>query len=266
MRNLLERFSEGFCPLASGSKGNCIYIGSKKTKILVDAGISAKAICERLAELQVDIRQIDAVLISHEHIDHIQAIKVLVSKYQIPIIANRETARAIVQRFQITPRFKIFMTGETFEFGDFEIHPFTIQHDAQDPVGFTITYNGIKIGISTDLGFVTTLVANRLENCDLLYVEANHKPSMVHASNRPLIYKQRVLSRTGHLSNEACGELLLQVAHEKLQQVYLAHLSSECNTPQVALETVESILKQHNIKLSITVAHQEQSSTPLIFH
>jgi phosphoribosyl 1,2-cyclic phosphodiesterase len=256
----------GFCPLASGSKGNCIYIGTKKTKILVDAGISMKNIKEKLLELGTSIEKIDAIMISHEHTDHIAGLRVLASKLGIPIIANTETAKAIVEQFHECPNFKIFITGETFEFQDLEIHPFTVQHDARDPVAFTIKTEHEKLGICTDLGFATSLVQNHLKNCHILYVEANHKPSMVHASSRPASYKQRVLSRTGHLSNEACGELLAHVAHDAIKQVYLAHLSSECNTPDTALNTVSSILQLHGIALNIAIAHQEVRSkaTPLL--
>lgn len=257
---------EGFCPLASGSKGNCIYVGTKSTKILIDAGISTKMIKERLAEIGVDLSEIDAILVSHEHSDHIAGLKVLSLKYGIPIIANQLTAKAICEYLRETPRFKIFLTGEPFAFGDMQIHPFSVQHDAVDPVAFTIAFDALKIGVCTDLGFVTTLVSSHLANCNLLFVEANHKPEMVHASNRPMVYKQRVLGRTGHLSNEACGELLSHVAHDALKQVYLAHLSSECNTPEVALNTVRSILLQNSIELPIAIAHQEVRSTPTLWN
>src|SRR5262249_31630801 len=150
----------------------------------------------------------------------------------------------IVEHFHDCPKFKIFSTGETFEFGDLEIHPFTIQHDTLDPVAFTIRLDNLKLGFCTDLGFATSLVSNKLQQCDYLYLEANHQPSMVHASSRPMIYKQRVLSRTGHLSNEACGHLLSQVAHSGLKHVHLAHLSSECNTPETALQVIRNILNE----------------------
>ena len=129
----------------------------------------------------------------------------------IPILANHETAKGIVNTFHDCPKFKIFSTGETFEFGDLEIHPFSIQHDTLDPVAFTIRLDHLKLGFCTDLGFATSLVQTRLQGCDYLYLESNHQPDMVLASNRPLIYKQRVLSRSGHLSNEDCGNLLAEV-------------------------------------------------------
>lgn len=256
---------KGFCPLASGSKGNCIYVGSANTKILIDAGLSAKAITAKLAEINVAIGDIDAILVTHEHGDHILGLKVLAYKLGIPVLANHETARGIVESFHDCPKFKIFSTGETFEFGDLEIHPFSVQHDTLDPVAFTIQVDGLKLGFCTDLGHATSLVVNKLRDCDYLYVEANHQPSMVHASPRPMVYKQRVLSRTGHLSNEACGNLLAQVAHSGLKHVHLAHLSSECNTPEVAHNVVSEILERHGIRLDISIAPQERLAKAIAF-
>lgn len=256
---------KGFCPLASGSKGNCIYLGTNNTKILIDAGLSAKSIIAKLAEINIDIQDIDAILISHEHSDHIQGLKVLAYRMGIPVLANTETAKGIVETFHDCPKFKIFSTGETFEFGDLEIHPFSIQHDTLDPVAFTIRTGNLKLGFCTDLGFVTTLVTNHLRGCDYLYVEANHQPSMVHACARPMVYKQRVLSRSGHLSNEACGNLLGQVAHQGLKHVHLAHLSSECNSPEVAMQVIKGILSEKGINLDMCVAPQEMISKAIYF-
>jgi phosphoribosyl 1,2-cyclic phosphodiesterase len=256
---------KGFCPLASGSKGNCIYLGTPQTKILIDAGISGKAIKARLAEINVDIEDIDAILITHEHTDHIQGLKVLAYKMGIPVFANHETAKGIVETFHDCPKFKIFSTGETFEYGDLEIHPFSIQHDTLDPVAFTIRTGGLKLGFCTDLGFATSLVQTQLKECDYLYLEANHQPSMVHASPRPMVYKQRVLSRSGHLSNEGCGNLLANVFCPQLKGVQLAHLSSECNTPETAIRVVKEILQNNGIDLDICTAPQERISKPVFF-
>ncbi len=255
----------GFCPLASGSKGNCIYVGSKHTKILIDAGLSAKATKLRLEEIGVDISEIDAILITHDHSDHISGLKVLANKLNIPILANNETAKGIVNTFQDCPRFKIFSTGESFEFGDMEIHPFSIQHDTLDPVAFIIHTEGKKLGFCADIGFATTLVQNKLKMCDYLYLEANHQPSMVHASARPMVYKQRVLSRTGHLSNEACGQLLCEVAHSGLKHVHLAHLSSECNTPDTAISVICEQLQVRGISLDISIAPQHKNAKAIYF-
>lgn len=255
----------GFCPLASGSKGNCIYLGTKHTKILIDAGLSAKSIIQKLAEIDVDIADIDAILISHEHSDHISGLKVLSYKMGIPVIANSETAKGIAEYFKDSTKFKIFATGESFEFMDLEIHPFSILHDTPDPVAFTIKNQNIKMGFCTDLGFATSLVEQRLKNCDYLYLEANHQPSMVHACSRPMIYKQRVLGRHGHLSNENCGKLLSQIYHPKLKKVYLAHLSQECNHERVALEVVRNEI-DNNDELEIIIAYQEKVSAMTLFN
>ncbi|MBS4166230.1 putative metallo-hydrolase YycJ [Neochlamydia sp. AcF65] len=255
----------GFCPLASGSKGNCVYLGTPQLKLLIDAGLSARATKEKLAEIGVDFRELDAILITHEHSDHIQGLKVLALKMGIPVFANHETAKGIVEQLHECPKFKIFSTGESFEFGDLEIHPFNIQHDTLDPVAFTLKLDGLKLGFCTDLGFVSTLVLHQLQACDYLYVEANHQPSMVHASSRPMVYKQRVLSRNGHLSNEACAELLSKVAHPNLKHVYLAHLSSECNTPETALGVVKDKLQSYGITLEMCVAPQAMVSQPIYF-
>lgn len=256
---------KGFCPLASGSKGNCIYLGTENTKILIDAGISGKSLKAKLEEIHVDLADIDAILITHEHNDHIQGLNTLAFKYGIPVLANHETAKGIVENFHACPKFKIFSTGETFQFGDLEIHPFTVQHDTLDPVAFTIRLNNLKLGFCTDLGFATSLVQTQLKECDYLYLEANHQPSMVYASPRPMVYKQRVLSRNGHLSNEACGELLNQVYSPKLKHVHLAHLSSECNTPQTALGVIGEILKRNGIDLELSVAPQDKISKKICF-
>lgn len=256
---------EGFCPLASGSKGNAIYLGSGNTKILIDAGLSLKALTARLEEINVDIADISAVLITHEHGDHIKGLSALCSKWQIPVFANRETAKAIIPSCREMPKFKIFSTGETFQFGDIEIHPFSIQHDAIDPVAFTFQIDSLKVGLCADLGFASSLVLKQLQRCDYLYIEANHQPSMVHSSLRPMVYKQRVLSRQGHLSNEDSSEVISHVYHEGLKHVYLAHLSSECNTPELALKVVGEALEKEQKKVSISVASQEKPSLISLF-
>ncbi|WP_098038406.1 MBL fold metallo-hydrolase [Estrella lausannensis] len=255
----------GFCPLASGSKGNCIFLGTKEAKILIDAGISTRATRNKLASIGVSIEEIDAILITHDHGDHIQGLKVMAFDMGIPVLANHETAKGIAAYFEECPKFKIFTTGETFEFRDLEIHPFTIPHDTLDPVGFSMRYEALKLGFCTDLGFVTSLVREQLKDTDYLYVEANHDPELVHASARPPVYKQRVLGKTGHLSNLACAELLHYISHPGLKKVILGHLSSECNTKERALETIRNYLGKHSIDLNLSVALQDTVSEPVYF-
>lgn len=256
----------GFCPLASGSKGNCLFLGTKKTKVLIDAGISGKSIKSRLDELDVKVSDISAIFISHEHGDHIEGLKVLSLKLDIPVITNNETARAITDHFKDFPNFKIFTTGETFEFEDLIVHPFRVRHDAVDPVGFTIEVNSLKVGVCTDLGSLTSNIYHVLTGSDILYVESNHEPKLVRESTRSIVYQDRVLSSTGHLSNSTCGELVSHCAKIKLpKRVYLAHLSQECNTPDIAKEVVTLELKKHNLAVDLTVAHQDKITSPEIF-
>jgi phosphoribosyl 1,2-cyclic phosphodiesterase len=252
----------GYCPLASGSKGNCIYFGTKKTKILIDAGISGTATKRKLEEIGIDLDQIEAIIISHEHTDHIEGLKTLAFRYGIPVYANSETAKGIYAALGSCPEFKIFTTGERFSIGDVHIHPFSVQHDTPDPVAFTLHADGLKIGICTDLGFPTTLVRTHLKECDYLMVEANHEPAMVHASSRPQIYKQRVLGRSGHLSNEECATLLLDVLGEKLKHIHLAHLSQECNSEATALEVVKRKIGED---IEMTIAPQHKIGKPIVF-
>ncbi|MEI6242632.1 MAG: MBL fold metallo-hydrolase [Chlamydiota bacterium] len=256
---------KGFCPLASGSKGNVIFLGTENTRILIDAGCSGKQIETRLKEIDVSLQDIDAILITHEHADHINGLKVLAGRKKIPVLANRETLQGIYRNIGFLPPCKLFTTNEPFQFRDLKIFPFSIQHDTLDPVGFVIETDGLRLGFCTDLGFVTTLVTRSLSRCHYLYLESNHQPSMVYSSNRSTLYKQRVLSKQGHLSNEACGSLLSAVFHPDLRHVHLAHLSSECNTPEVALMVVKTILERNGQEVDISIAHQDKISKKILF-
>jgi phosphoribosyl 1,2-cyclic phosphodiesterase len=252
---------EGFCPLASGSKGNAIFVGTKTTRILIDAGLRFCTLIERLQEIDVDPKTLQAVIITHEHGDHIQGLRTLCDRLQIPVFSNLGTAQGICEVLGVRPRFKIFTTGEPFVFGDLEIRPFGISHDTRDPVAFTIHMGGSKLGFCTDLGYVTSLVQKELQGCDYLYLEANHQESMVHSSHRPDVYKKRVLSKQGHLSNRQCAELVAGIYHPGLKHIHLAHLSSECNTPELALQTVRQILHP---SVACSVALQDCIAKPIL--
>lgn len=255
----------GFCSLASGSRGNSLYLGTENTKLLIDVGLSLRALKVKLTEIGVAIEEISAILITHEHSDHILGLKSLCQKYKIPIFANSQTAHAIYKNLGFSPEFKIFTTGESFTFQGITIFPFSITHDAVDPVGFTLSFSGIKFGICTDCGFVTALIKHHLQKCHYLFVEANHDPHMVHACPRPLVYKQRVLGRSGHLSNEACSELVKELLHENLRHVQLGHLSKECNHPIKALEAVQGALNLLSHKIPLHIASQEEIGEKIYF-
>lgn len=256
----------GICPLSSGSAGNLIYLGTKKTKLLFDVGLSFRKINEKLAEINLEINDIDGIVISHEHSDHIKGIEQIAKHTTIPILCNGDTAKAICEVIDTRPNFQIFSTGEAFTFQDITIHPFSIQHDTLDPVAFSLTFDDIKVGICTDLGFASNLVAHHLKDCDYLYIEANHEEAMVHACARPLIYKKRVLGRQGHLSNKACAELITKIHHKKLKHIYLAHLSSECNDPDVALKTVSDHMEKNGLNTPLSIAHQHEISKKILFN
>ncbi|MCY3974323.1 MAG: MBL fold metallo-hydrolase [Simkaniaceae bacterium] len=253
---------KGFCPLASGSKGNALYFGSDRVKLLIDAGISLRAVESKLGEIGVCPDELDAILVTHEHSDHIRGLEKLASSLSVPVFANAETAKAILRLFKSAIRFKIFSTGDPFIFRDTEIVPFSVRHDTVDPVAFTLQTGGIKIGICTDLGFAGSLVRVHLRECDYLYLEANHEPELVRASSRPSLYKERVLSRQGHLSNEMCADLLHSLTHPKLRHVYLAHLSEECNRPETALKRVMHGAEKH---VTFSIAHQDRVSKAIFF-
>lgn len=255
----------GFCPLASGSRGNCLYLGTENTKVLIDAGISKKQIEMRLGQIGVSLSEIDAILVTHEHLDHISGIKILSQATSIPVICNSETAKGIYQNLNVRPSFKIFTTGETFSFKDLEITSFSICHDTLDPVGFVINTGREKVGICTDLGFISSHIIAALKGCHYLYLESNHQPEMVHACNRPYVYKQRVLGRQGHLSNEECSKLILALAHPDLKKIFIAHLSSECNSIEFAKSSAEGAVRASSSKAEVCVAYQEKISLPILF-
>lgn len=246
-----------YCPLASGSKGNCIFVRAGQTRILVDCGLSLKALQTRLHQIGESLETIQAVFITHEHSDHIAGLRALVNRYSMPIICNMETAQAIGQALKETVPCHLFTTSESFDFGHLKCLPFSVPHDAIDPVGFRFSYQDIHLGICADLGIVAAPILMYLKGCHMLYLEANHDPQLVELSARPIVYKQRVLSRLGHLSNTACAHLLQKLCHDGLKHVFLAHLSQDCNTPECAHKTVSEHLAPEYAQLCIEVAPQD---------
>jgi len=227
------------CVLASGSKGNAIFVSNGETAILVDAGLSGIEIERRLESKNLNPRMLDAIFVSHEHSDHIQGVGVLSRRFHLPVYITPKTMEAAANQLGRIKNVRFFECGVSFMVGSLTIHPFSISHDAVDPAGFTISHADRKIGIATDLGIGTAVVKEHLKLCDVLILEANHDPAMLAEGPYPWPIKQRIKGRTGHLSNEDAYKLLNEIGHRNLKHVILAHLSEINNTPQHALKAVD---------------------------
>ena len=239
------------CILASGSKGNAIYVSGGSTSILIDAGLSGIEIERRLNSKGLYPEDLDAILVSHEHTDHIHGVGVLSRRFNLPVYMNSKTENAALSQLGAVRVIKNFECGSPFMIKDLFIHPFSISHDAKDPSGFTVNQNGTKIGIATDLGIATSMVKEHLKGCSLLILEANHDEDMLINGPYPWPIKQRIKSRAGHLSNEASKNLLKELQHDRLEYVMLAHLSQTNNTPQKALSEVSRAITRCNAQLDV---------------
>lgn len=229
--------------IASGSSGNSIFVSSDTTRILVDAGISNKKIEEGLRGINLSCSDIDALLITHEHSDHIRGLGVLARKFQIPIYSTKGTIEAIRKDYTLgdfpSHLLRIVYPDDLFTVGNLQIKPFHIHHDAADPVGYRIMKDDKAITISTDIGHYDDYILDNLRDSNVLLIEANHDVKMLEAGPYPYYLKRRILSDYGHLSNENCGKLICEVMNRNLKYVILGHLSKENNYPDLAYETVK---------------------------
>jgi len=230
------------CSIASGSSGNCIYVGSQATHLLVDVGISGKRTEQGLNSLGVTGRDLDGILITHEHADHISGLGVMARKYEIPIYATRGTIAAI-QKSSSVGKIEDYLFHEIHEdeklvIKDLTVNPMKISHDAAQPVAYRIGYGNQRIGICTDLGVYNDYTVECLKGMDALLIEANHDVNMLQVGPYPYPLKQRILGEKGHLSNENSGKLLSRILHDKLQTIILGHLSKDNNLPELAYEAV----------------------------
>jgi phosphoribosyl 1,2-cyclic phosphodiesterase len=234
-----------FTILGSGSSGNCAYLETDETRLLIDAGLSGRQIRQRLATLSRVPENLQGILITHEHSDHIQGLTGLAAKLRIPIFCNRLTKEAIESVVESPLEFRLFQTGSSFEIGDVAIDTFSIPHDAYDPVGFLLRTPSGNIGFLTDLGHATKLVIQRVRPSNILVLETNHDLKLLQEdTKRPWSVKQRILSRHGHLSNAAAADVLEEIISPDLRQVFLGHLSRDCNRPELAFETVSMRLSK----------------------
>lgn len=238
------------CSLFSSSKGNCTYVFSDTTKILIDVGISSKRLTERLIKDNIKPEEIQAILITHEHSDHTKGIRVFSKKFNVPVFASEKTWGTLVS-LEIPDSLKhTFIVGTSFKIGDICINPFSIPHDAIDPCGFSMTSGKNKVTVATDMGHLTGELLYNFEKSDSILLEANHDVAMLRSGNYPYFLKERVIGNFGHLSNALSAEAVEYLIKKGTKKFILAHLSEENNIPELALETVRSRLLTNNIDLS----------------
>ena len=231
--------------LGSGSAGNCAYLETGETRLLIDAGFSGRQIRQRLASIGRAPEGLHGILLTHEHSDHSQGLSTLCAKLQIPIYCNRLTREAIESQLQARFDCRIFATGVTFDVGDVTVDTFSVPHDAYDPVGFLLRTSAGNVGFLTDLGHATKLVIHRVRAANVLLLETNHDLKLLQEdTRRPWSIKQRILSRHGHLSNVAAADLAELIISPELRHLYLGHLSRDCNRPDLARQVVGERLQK----------------------
>ena len=255
------------CSIASGSSGNCIFVASDQTNLLVDAGISGKRIENGLSNIDIKPDTIQGILVTHEHSDHVSGLGVMARRYHMSIYATYETVmalRRIKSLGEISDElFHYVEPDKPFYINDILVEPFSTSHDASDPVCYTMEVDGEKVGVATDLGKYDDYIISKLDGSDLLMIEANHDTNMLLVGKYPYYLKQRILGDRGHLSNDSSADLISKLIGGKKQQIILAHLSKENNYEELAYETVLSELTRLGIgssELKLTVARRDAPS------
>lgn len=235
-----------FTSIASGSSGNCTYIGTERTHLLVDAGVTAKAVETGLNALDLSTKDLSGILVTHEHSDHIKGLGVIARKYGIPMYGTVETLREILLAKSLGEidqgLLRPILPDEPLCIGDVSVRPFSIAHDAANPVGYRLWDGKHSVAVATDLGHYDAYIKEQLTGLSALLLEANHDPALLWNGSYPMMLKRRILSDFGHLSNESAGKLLSELLHDGLKQVFLGHLSRENNEPMLALETVRKTI------------------------
>ncbi len=231
-----------YCSLYSSSSGNSFFVQTNSTKIIIDAGVSLKKITTALEEININGEDINAILVTHDHIDHTKSIATLSNKYNIPVYANKKTWDAIPEIASKIPEFnkKIFTISETFSIGDIKVLPFHTPHDAADPCGFNLYNSNKKISIATDIGYVSEELLNHLKESSCILLESNYDPEILKCSRYPYMLKQRISGDKGHLSNISAAKALSKLYDSGLEKALLIHLSKENNFPELAYETIKS--------------------------
>lgn len=240
-----------FQSFGSGSSGNCYFIGNASYGILIDAGIGVRTVRKHLRNIGMDFSHIWGVFITHDHADHIRAVGSIGERYKVPVYATAMTHEGIQKSYCVTEKLytsrRFIEKQETLQIGDFKITAFQVSHDATDNVGYLVEYQDKKFVFATDLGYVCENAAMHLKQADYMVFEANYDEDMLRNGSYPVHLKNRIFAETGHLSNDQCGNFLAQNYHDKMQYVFLCHLSRENNKPELAYETVKSHLEKRNI-------------------
>ena len=253
-----------FSILASGSSGNTCYIETGKASVLIDAGLSGRETERRLGLLGKSARNLDALIITHEHSDHIKGAGPLARRFGLPLYINRKTLEKGQRAMGNLPKPVIVRTGQTLTIRDLTVETFTKCHDAADPLGLILSFDGTRMGLVTDLGRSTRLVVDRLRECNALIVEFNHDQKMLEEGPYPLDLKRRIKGPDGHLSNKQAGELVRKICHDNLNYLVLAHLSKTNNNPTKAHKEAKDALGESGItRVNILISEQDTPS-PLI--
>ena len=245
--------------------GNCLYVESDNTKLLIDAGVSLKKIEKGLETINVSPSSLDGILVTHEHSDHIQSLGNLSKKFNLPVFANMETFDSMPKQTDkiSTENINKFKIKEKFSINDIEITPFAIPHDAANPCGFNISCNDDKISIATDIGHMTNEIIKQLEGSKFVLLESNYDTEVLKLSKYPFSLKKRIAGPNGHLSNEIASKVINYLLHDNLKTAMLGHLSKESNFPELAYQTVVNELINSNSdvsKLSLSVASRNEPS------
>ena len=254
-----------FCPLFSGSSGNCIFIEGGGVRVLVDAGLAGRTIINALAGINVSPDTIDAIVVTHEHSDHIKGVGVISRRYSIPVYANSATWDAMSPLIgEVAPScVRIFETDRDFFIHELNVLPFATPHDAAESVGYCFNHKGAQVSTLTDVGHINARLLSAVQESDIILLESNHDVEMLKAGSYPYTLKRRILGDNGHLSNDAAGEALVKLYKCGLRNAVLGHLSHENNLEPLALETVRQALRNEDIfdeEFSLCVAHRDRAA------
>ncbi len=249
-----------FCNLYSGSSGNSTFIETAQTKILIDAGVSAQKISKALKSIGTDIDEINAILITHEHIDHTKGLTTISKKFNTPIFATQKTWKQLDGLNIPSYCQKTFLPNENFSIGDMTVYPFSIPHDAVDPCGFSVFADNKKVSVATDIGHVEESLITTLIGSDILLIESNYDNDTLLCGSYPYFLKRRILGDLGHLSNDATSKLVRRLYENGVNKFILGHLSKENNFPELAYQAVYNELSSSNVKTPFTLSIAKRDS------